>query len=62
MEGDAGECETKDHPRGGEDHDPPPADDVDVLECDEGEDEVGSGDDKADSSWLVEPYLLEQGG
>ena len=62
VEGDAGEREAEDHPRGGEDHDPPPADDVDVLERDEGEDEVGSGDDKADSGWLVESNLLEQCG
>ena len=62
MESNAGEREAEDHPWGGEDHDPPSADDIDVLERDEGEDKVGSGDDKTDSGWLVESNLLEQGG
>ena len=62
MEGDAGEGEADDHARGGPDHDPAAADDVDVLECNEGEDEVGTRDDEADRGRLVEPDLLEERG
>ena len=60
MESDGGERESEDHAGCGPDHDPAPADDVDVLEREEGEDEVGSRDDQADRDGLVEANLLEQ--
>ena len=60
MESDGGERESEDHAGCGPDHDPAPANDVDVLERDEREDEVRAGDDEADGGRLVEPDLLEE--
>ena len=62
MEGDTREDEADDHAWGGPDHDLAPADDVDVLEREEGEDEVRARDDEADGCGLVEADLLEESG
>ena len=62
MESDTGEDEADDHTRGGPDHDLPPSNDINVLEGDKGEDEIGSRDDETNSSWLVKPNLFEKSG
>ena len=59
MEGNAGKGQVEDHARGRPDEDLASANNVDVLQRDEGEQEVGTGDDQPHRGWLIEPDLLE---
>lgn len=60
MECDAGEGQSENHTRGGPDHDLASTDDVNVFQSEEGENEIGAGDDQSDSGGLVEADGLEQ--
>ncbi len=59
MERYTGKHQSDDHAWRRKYHDLPSADDVNVLECEEGEDKVRARDDESDRRWVVKPDLLE---
>jgi hypothetical protein len=58
-ERNARQDEADDHTRRGKYHDLASANDINILECKEGKEEVGAGDDEADSCRVVESDFLE---
>ena len=61
MECDGGQHETDNHARCGPNHNLPAPDDVNVLQGEEGEEEVRARDNQTDSCRLVEANFLEEG-
>jgi hypothetical protein len=59
VERDRSKDQRDDHPRSGEDHDLPPSNLVDVLESDQGKEEVDRGDDETGRGRVVEADGLE---
>lgn len=60
MERDTGKREAKNHAWGRPYHDSSTPDNVDVLKCKEGKQEIRAGNDKTNSGRLVEPDRFEE--